>query len=137
MYRHHTNANLAEELEGRQMALHHARAIGLPASYANFHRNQIKAIKSELARRWRNQAVQRNRTRRQRAVQRKVKQAANKFLAPLYKPRTSTSPAGMRAARSIGRHMPNMSYQNAMAMARAMMRARRARQSASPRRRKN
>ena len=137
MYRHHTNANLAEELEGRQAAVHHAQATGLPASYANFHRNLIKAIKSELARRWRNQAVAKNKARRQRAVQRKVHQAANKFLAPLYKPRTSTSPPGLRAARSIGRHMPNMSYQNAMAMARAMMRARRARQSVSPRRQKN
>lgn len=51
MLRNRNTNNLLEELEGRHAAVQHARSIGLPASYANFQKNQIRAIKNELARR--------------------------------------------------------------------------------------
>lgn len=113
-----------EELEGREMALAHLNRTGGRKDYKNFHRNQIRAIKGVLARRWRAQAVAKKRAR---VVKRRVRQAANAFIAPLYKPRTATSPAGMRAASAVGRHTPNMSYVNVQAAMRQMLRARRRR----------
>lgn len=118
-----------EELEGRQMALAHLNRTGGRQEYKNFHRNQIRGIKGELARRWRAQAAEKRRTRNRRAVQRRVRQAANAFIAPLYKPRTATSPAGMRAAAAVGRHTPAMSYVNVQAAMRQMLRARKRRRS--------
>jgi hypothetical protein len=83
MLRNRNTNNLLEELEGRQAAIPQARAIGLPASYANFHQNQIRAIKSELARRWRAEAVARNEPRRRaraaKVIQKKFK---NIFYTP-------------------------------------------------------
>ena len=122
-----SNANLMEELEGRQMALEHLNRTGGRQDYKNFHKNQIRGIKGELARRWRAQAAVKRRARSNRAVTRRVRQSANAFMAPLYKPRTATSPAGMRAASAVARHMPNMSYVNVQAAMRQMLRARRRR----------
>lgn len=120
-----SNQNLMEELEGRQMAIAHLKNTGGRSEYKNFHRNQINAIKREIARRWRTQAVTKNRARRNRKVKERVKQAGSVFLAPLYKPRTATSPAGMRTASTLARHMPNMSYANVQAAMREMLRSRR------------
>lgn len=108
MYRHHTNANLAEELEGRQMAVHHARVMGLPAAYANFHRNQIRAIKSELARRWRATAVQRNAARRPARAARVIQRA---FRQMYYKPSNNNALRGTLHSRG---------YRKAMARARGV-----------------
>jgi len=57
-----SNANLMEELEGRQMAV---ATMNMSAAYKNFYRAQIAALKRELARRWRAAAVARNEPRRQ------------------------------------------------------------------------
>jgi hypothetical protein len=134
MYRNRNNENLMEELEGRQMAV---ATMNMPAAYKNFYRAQIAALKQEMARRWRAAAVAKNRPRRNRKVQARVKQAGSLFLAPLYKPRTATSPAGMRAASTVARHMPNMSYVNVQAAMREMLRARRKRSPNSPRRKRS
>ena len=56
-----SNANLMEELEGRQMAL---ATMNMPNAYKNMYRAQIAALKQELARRWRTAAVARNAPRR-------------------------------------------------------------------------
>lgn len=48
MYRNRNNANLMEELEGREMAV---ATMNMLAGYKNFYRNQIRAIKQELANR--------------------------------------------------------------------------------------
>ena len=42
--------NLEEELEGRQMAIHHINMMGGPASYKNFHLREIAGIKKRLPR---------------------------------------------------------------------------------------
>jgi len=117
--------NLEEELEGRQMAIHHINMMGGPASYKNFHLREIAGIKKQLAALYRAQAAAKNRVRRNRKVQAHVKRAANAFMSPLYKPRTATSPAGMRAAAALNAHMPSVSYANAQAAMRAMLYARR------------
>lgn len=62
MYRNRNNENLMEELEGRQMAV---ATMNMPAAYKNLYRAQIAALKQEMARRWRAQAVARNEPRRQ------------------------------------------------------------------------
>lgn len=83
MLRNRNANNLLEELEGRRVAVQHARAIGLPAAYANFHRNQVRAIESELARRWRAEAVARNEPRRRvRAAKVIQKTFKNMYHAP-------------------------------------------------------
>ena len=78
-----SNQNLMEELEGRQMAIAHLKNTGGRSEYKNFHRNQINAIKRELARRWRAAAMARNeprrRTRAARVIQKKFK---NVFYTP-------------------------------------------------------
>jgi hypothetical protein len=58
-----SNANLQEELEGRQMALRYLVNTGGREDYRNLQRNQIRGIQHELARRARNQAVTKRRTR--------------------------------------------------------------------------
>ena len=126
--------NLEEELEGRQMAIQHINMVGGPASYKNFHLREISGIKKQLAALYRAQAAAKNRVRLNRKVQAQVKRAANAFMSPLYKPRTATSPAGMRAASTVARHMPNMSYVNVQAAMREMLRARRKRSPNSPNR---
>jgi hypothetical protein len=122
-----TIRNLEEELEGRQMAIQHINMVGGPASYKNFHLREMAGIKKQLAPLYRAQAAAKNRVRINRKVQAHVKRAANAFMSPLYKPRTSTSPAGMRAAAALNAHMPSVSYANAQAAMREMMRARRKR----------
>jgi hypothetical protein len=61
MYRNRNNANLVEELEGRQIAV---ATMNMPAAYKNLYRAQIAAIKQEMARRSRAAAVARNAPRR-------------------------------------------------------------------------
>ena len=83
MLRNRNSNNLLEELEGRHAAVERAQAIGLPAAYANVHRNQIRVIQSELARRWRAEAVARNELRRPaRAAKVIQKRFKNVFYAP-------------------------------------------------------
>lgn len=119
--------NLLEELNGRHRAINHLGVMGGMPGFANFHRNQIRAIKSELARRWRNQAVAKNRVRKNRKVQARVRMAANIFKerARLFKPATRTSPAGLSAAAAYGAHEPNVSYIEMQRRMRNMLRARR------------
>lgn len=75
MYRNRNNSNLMEELEGREMAV---ATMNMPTSYKNFYRNQIRAIKQELARRWRTAAMARNEPRRRgraaKVIQKKFKE---------------------------------------------------------------
>jgi hypothetical protein len=59
------------------------------------------------------------------AVSRIVRTAGAAFIAPLYKPATSSSPAGMRAAAALNAHMPAMSYKNVHATMRGILRERR------------
>jgi hypothetical protein len=120
MHANRSNNNLIEELEGREFMVAQLERNGGLAGHKNFHKNQIRAIRKELARRWRNQANEKMRART-------AKKAAGKWLHTLYKPATSTSPAGMRAAAAISAHMSPMSYANVAARQRAMLRARRAR----------
>ena len=83
MLRNRNANNLLEELEGRRAAVQHSQAIGMPSSYANFHRNQIRAIESELARRWRAEAVARNEPRRRTRATRVIQNAfRNLYYAP-------------------------------------------------------
>lgn len=119
--------NLLEELNGRHAAKAHARAIGMGREWVNIHEIQIRAIKNELARRWRNQAVAKNRVRKNRKVQARVRMAANTFKASLYKPATKTSPAGLSAAAAYGAHEPSVSYIEMQRRMREMLRARRSR----------
>lgn len=74
MYRNQNNSNLMEELEGRQMAV---ATMNMAKRNKNFYMAQIAAIKKELARRWRAQAVARNEPRRRvraaKVVQQKFK----------------------------------------------------------------
>lgn len=125
MYRNHTNANLNEELEGREMAIMQLTQMGGRENYKNVHRNRIRAIKKEMARRWRAQAVAKNRVRRNRVISQHVSQAERAFLRPLYKPRTATSPAGSRSAKTIGKYIGSIPYANVQAMIREMLYARR------------
>lgn len=130
--RNASEENLLEELNGRHRAINHLGVMGGMPGFANFHRNQIRAIKSELARRWRNQAVAKNRVRKNRKVQARVRMAANAFKAPLYKPATRTSPAGLSAAAAYGAHEPSVSYIEMQRRMREMLRARRRSPSKSP-----
>ena len=83
MLRNRNANNLLEELEGRRVAIQHSQAIGMPTSYANFHRNQIRAIESELARRWRAEAVARNEPRRRTRAARVIQNTfRNMYYAP-------------------------------------------------------
>lgn len=79
MYRNLSNANLMEELEGRQMAV---ATKSMPKNYKNFYMAQINGLKRELIRRWRAQAVARNaphrRVRAATVIQRKFKQSRAK-----------------------------------------------------------
>lgn len=86
MYRNRNNANLMEELEGREMAV---ATMNMPRNYRNFYNAQISAIKSELARRFRIQAMTRNEPRRR-----------------------------VRAAKVIQRAFKNMYYRKSIASAR-------------------
>ena len=61
MYRNRNNANLIEELEGRQRAI---SRMNMPKNHKNFYKAQISAIKQEMARRWRAAAMTRNEPRR-------------------------------------------------------------------------
>ena len=111
--------NLLEELNGRHRAINHLGVIGGMPGFANVHRNLIRLIKSELARRWRNAAASKRRART-------TKKAANFWLSrSLYKPGTTTSPAGSRAAHALSAHMPSMTYAQVQAAMRAMNHARR------------
>jgi hypothetical protein len=123
--RNASEENLLEELNGRHGAINHLGVMGGMPGYANFHRNQIRAIKSELARRWRNQAVAKNRARKNRKAQATVKKAANFWMErTIYRPGTNTSPAGSRAARALSAHIPHMTYAQVQSAMRAMNHAR-------------
>ena len=80
MYRNRNNANLMEELEGRQIAV---TTMNMPAAYKNLYRAQIAALKQELAQRWRAAALARNEPRRRgraaKVIQKKFK---NIFYTP-------------------------------------------------------
>jgi hypothetical protein len=54
MYRNRNNANLMEELEGRQMAV---ATMNMPSTYKNFYKAQIAALEKELNRRRRTRAA--------------------------------------------------------------------------------
>lgn len=111
MLRNRNANNLLEELEGRRMAVRHAQSIGLPASYANFHRNQIRAIESELAKRWRAQAVARNEPRRRNHAARVIQERFRaRRQAPLNNLRTQLNK--LRTARDTGNrgNMVNIYY---------------------------
>jgi hypothetical protein len=121
------NKNNLEDRLGAYIS--HMRGPGrnYPANFKNWYNAQIAAIELELLRRNRNEAVRRNKERQKARVAKTVRDAANRFLFPLNKPRTATSPPGIRAASAIARHMTPIPYEEAMAAMRAMNRARRAR----------
>lgn len=117
--RNMSEENLLEELNGRRAAIAHVRNVGMTDQWAEPHRVGILAIKSELARRWRNAAASKRRART-------TKKAANFWLSrSLYRPGTNTSPAGSRAARALSAHIPHMNYAQVQAAMRAMNHARR------------
>ena len=76
MYRNRNNAKLMEELEGREMAV---ATMNMPANYKNVYRNQIRAIKQELARRWRAAAMAKNEPRRQARAAKVIQSAYRKY----------------------------------------------------------
>ena len=127
MLRNRNANNLLEELEGRQMAIQHSQAIGMPSSYANFHRNQIRAIESELARRWRAEAVARNEPRRRTRAARVIQ---NTFRNMYYAPSNRTGTLHGRGyrktmARLGGRANTENLNRNALRIARLNYNARR------------
>jgi len=79
-----------DELEGRQMAV---ATMNMPATYKNFYKTQIAAIKQELIRRWRAAAVARNEPRRQARAAKVIQKA---FKNMYYAPTTSTRPGTLR-----------------------------------------
>ena len=101
MYRNRNNGNLMEELEGREMAL---ATMNMPQNYKNMYRTQISAIKKELVRRWRNQAVARDaprhRARAAKVIQKKFK---NIYYAPTTSPRPWIHGRGYRRAMARAR----------------------------------
>lgn len=128
MLRNRNANNLLEELEGRRAAAQHAQAIGLPASYANFHRNQIRAIESEFARRWRAEAVARNEPRRRTRAAKVIQKA---FKNMYYKPNNNNNATGLRGrgyrkaiARATGRANTSNLNRNALRIARLNYNAR-------------
>ena len=136
------NEILQEELNKKRAIIEQAKRAGLSNKWANFAKTEASFILAELARRWRNQAVAKNRVRKNRKVQERVRMAANAFKerARLLKPATKTSPAGLTAAAAYGAHEPNVTYTEMQRRMREMLRARRvptrnASTSMSPRRR--
>ena len=127
MYRNKNVNNLMEELEGRQAAILQAQAIGLPAAYANLHRNQIRAIESELARRWRAEAVARNEPRRRTRAARVIQNAfRNLYYTPINRMGALHGRGYRRArARGTGRANTENLNRNALKIARLNYNARR------------
>lgn len=126
MLRNRNANNLLEELEGRRAAVQHSQSIGMPSSYANFHRNQIRAIESELARRWRAEAVARNEPRRRTRAARVIQTA---FKNMYYKPNNNAT--GLRGrgyrkamARATGRANTENLNRSALRIARLNYNAR-------------
>lgn len=65
MNRHPSNAELLEELEGRQNALNHLEYTNGPKSYINFYKREINGLKKEISRRMNeNKAASKQVTRR-------------------------------------------------------------------------
>ena len=129
MLRNRNTNNLMEELEGRRAAIQHAQAIGLPASYTNFHRNQMRPIESELARRWREEAMTRNEPRRRTRAAKVIQKA---FKNMYYKPTNNNNNVkGLRGrgyrkaiARATGRANTENLNRNALRIARLNYNAR-------------
>ena len=124
MYRNRNNANLMEELEGRQMAV---ATMNMPAAYKNLYRAQIAAIKQEMARRSRAAAVARNAPRRPARAAKVIQKAfKNMYYAP------NNNAIGLRGrgyrktmARLSGRANTENLNRNALRIARLNYNARR------------